>query len=155
MKKRICLLIFAMSIKKKQRYVLSVIGVMMLATLSVTGCGGSVNVNSNKTGEISEAPESGSDDETEDRSENEASDTAITADTEAHTVHLNSKATRGAGYISVNETFTDQKGNQYNLFMNGLKDENKDAMLHALSLYYDADSEDGLTIYDDAFADAE
>ena len=53
--------------------------------------------------------ESGSDDETEDRSENEASDTAITADTEAHTVHLNSKATRGAGYISVNETFTDQK----------------------------------------------
>ena len=49
------------------------------ATLSVTGCGGSVNVNSNKTGEISEAPESGSDDETEDRSENEASDTAITS----------------------------------------------------------------------------
>ena len=68
--------------------------------------------------------ESGSDDETEDRSENEASDTAITADTEAHAMHLNSKATRGAGYISVNETFTDQKGNQYNLFMNGLKEEN-------------------------------
>ena len=46
------------------------------------------------------------------------------ADTEAHAVHLNSKATRGAGYISVNETFTDQKGNQYNFFMNGLKEEN-------------------------------
>ena len=147
-----------MSIKKKQRYVLSFIGVMMLATLSVTGCGGSVIVNSNKTGEISAAPESDSEDGTEDGSENEpeeAPDTAITADMEEHTVHLNSKATRGAGYISVNETFTDQKGNQYNLFMNGLKDENKDAMLHALSLYYDADSEDGLTIYDDAFADAE
>ena len=115
MKKRICLLIFAMSIKKKQRYVLSLIGVMMLATLSVTGCGGSVNVNSNKTGEISEVPESGSEDDTEDRSENEASDTAITADTEAHTVHLNSKATRGAGYISVNETFTDQR-TELNLF---------------------------------------
>ena len=147
-----------MGIKKKQRCILSLIGVMMLATLSVTGCGGSVNVNSNKTGEISEAPESGSEDETEVGSENEpeeAPDIAITADTEAHTVHLNSKATRGAGYISVNETFTDQKGNQYNLFMNGLKDENKDAMIEALSLYYDADSEDGLTIYDDAFADAE
>ena len=147
-----------MSIKKKQRYVLSLIGAMMLATLSVTGCGGSVNVNSNKTGEISEAPESGSEDETEVGSENEpeeAPDTAIAADMEEHTVHLNSKATRGAGYISVNETFTDQKGNQYNLFMNGLKDENKDAMIEALSLYYDADSEDGLTIYDDAFADAE
>ena len=52
-----------MSIKKKQRYVLSLIGVMMLTTLSVTGCGGSVNVNSNKTGEISEVPESGSEDE--------------------------------------------------------------------------------------------
>lgn len=147
-----------MGIKKKQRCILSLIGAMMLATISVTGCGGSVNVNSNKTGEISAAPESGSEDETEAGSENEpeeAPDTAITADTEAHTVHLNSKATRGAGYISVNETFTDQKGNQYNLFMNGLKDENKDAMIEALSLYYDADSEDGLTIYDDAFADAE
>ena len=131
-----------MSIKKKQRYVLSLIGVMMLATISATGCGGSVNVNSNKTGEISAAPESGSEDETEVGSENEpeeAPDTAITADMEEHTVHLNSKATRGAGYISVNETFTDQKGNQYNLFMNGLKEENKDAMIEALSLYYDAD----------------
>jgi len=144
-----------MSIKKKHRCALSLIAALMLATLSVTGCGANVNANLNKTEEPSEASESGSDDETEDRSENEAPDTAITADTEAHTVHLNSKATRGAGYISVNETFTDQKGNQYNLFMNGLKEENKDAMLHALSLYYDADSEDGLTIYDDAFADAE
>ena len=147
-----------MSIKKKQRCVLSLIAAMMLTTLSMTGCGTSVNVNLNKNEEPSAAPESGPDDETEVGSENEpeeALDTAITADAEAHIVHLNSTATRGAGYISVNETFTDQKGNQYNLFMNGLKDENKDAMLHALSLYYDADSEDGLTIYDDAFADAE
>ena len=142
----------------KRAHILSLTAALMLATLSVTGCGGSMQANTNKTEESSVAPESGSDDETEDVSENEseeAPDTETAADTEEHTVFLDSKATRGAGYISVNETFTDQNGNQYNLFMNGLKEENKDAMLEALSMYYDADSEDGLTIYDDAFADAE
>ncbi|MBP3825024.1 MAG: hypothetical protein ILA11_04760, partial [Butyrivibrio sp.] len=85
----------------------------------------------------------------------EVADIAAGTDMEENTVYLDSFATRGPGYISVNETFTDQKGNQYNLFMCGLKEENKDAMLQALSQYYDPDSEEGLTIYDDAFADAE
>ncbi len=147
-----------MNISKKRMRILSLIAVLMLAALSVAGCGGSENVNLNKDKAQEEATESGSEVGSEDGVENEpeeAPDTLITADMEEHTVHLNSKATRGPGFISVNDTFTDQKGNQYNLFMNGLKEENKDAMLKALAMYYDADSEDGLTIYDDAFADAE
>ncbi len=147
-----------MNISKKRMRILSLIAALMLAALSVAGCGGSENVNLNKDKAQEEATESGSEVGSEDGVENEpeeAPDTLITADMEEHTVHLNSKATRGPGFISVNDTFTDQKGNQYNLFMNGLKEENKDAMLKALAMYYDADSEDGLTIYDDAFADAE
>ncbi len=147
-----------MNISKKRMRILSLIAVLMLAALSVAGCSGSENVNLNKDKAQEEATESGSEVGSEDGVENEpeeAPDTSITADMEEHTVHLNSKATRGPGFISVNDTFTDQKGNQYNLFMNGLKEENKDAMLKALAMYYDADSEDGLTIYDDAFADAE
>ena len=40
-----------MSIKKKHRCALSLIAALMLATLSVTGCGANVNANLNKTEE--------------------------------------------------------------------------------------------------------
>ncbi|MBQ7581839.1 MAG: hypothetical protein IJU25_03365 [Lachnospiraceae bacterium] len=133
---------------KKKIRILSAIAMLALAAVSVTACGSrqAEAVRDEKQNEPEES-----------KPEVAAEDTAgaITADEETHTVHLNSKATRGPGYVSVNETFTDQKGNSYQLAMFGLKEENRDAMLEALSLYYDADSTDGLTIYDDAFADAE
>ena len=147
-----------MVISRKRIGVLSLTSALMLTSFSLTGCGKSAEVDPGMDAEQTGASESIPVEEPVNEPENEpeeAPDTSVSADTEEHTVYLDSKATRGPGYISVNETFTDQKGNQYNLFMCGLKEENKDAMLQALSQYYDADSEEGLTIYDDAFADVE
>ncbi|MBO4903275.1 MAG: hypothetical protein J5518_10815 [Lachnospiraceae bacterium] len=133
---------------KRIKRILTLIAVLLIAVFSVTACGGRPADAPRETKQ-NEPEESNPQDEAKD------DDSTITADAEAHTVHLNSKASRGPGYVSVNETFTNQKGNSYQIFMFGLKEENRDAMLEALSLYYDAESTEGLTIYDDAFADAE
>jgi hypothetical protein len=69
-------------------------------------------------------------------------------------IDLNSGAARSDTFISVNEQFETDQGT-YQLIMYGLKEENKDALLQALSEAYDADQEEALTIRDTAFADAE
>ena len=147
-----------MVISGKRIGILSLTSALMLTSFSLTGCGKSAEVDPGMDAEQTKAPESEPAEEPLNEPETEpeeVADIAAGTDMEENTVYLDSFATRGPGYISVNETFTDQKGNQYNLFMCGLKEENKDAMLQALSQYYDPDSEEGLTIYDDAFADAE
>ena len=69
-------------------------------------------------------------------------------------IDLNSGAARSDTFVSVNELFETGQGT-YQLIMYGLKKDNKDAFLQALSEAYDAQQEEALTIRDTPFADAE
>ena len=119
-----------MVISGKRIGILSLTSALMLTSFSLTGCGKSAEVDPGMDAEQTKAPESEPAEEPLNEPETEpeeVADIAAGTDMEGNTVYLDSFATRGPGYISVNETFTDQKGNQYNLFMCGLKEENKDA----------------------------
>ncbi|MBR3667666.1 MAG: hypothetical protein IKN66_11010 [Ruminococcus sp.] len=69
-------------------------------------------------------------------------------------VRIDSGAERGAGFVSVNRTFTTDKGT-YQLILTGLKEDNKEAVVKAIEENYDPDASDGIRLVDDAFPDCE
>jgi len=78
----------------------------------------------------------------------------VFADMDPVEIELGSGAERGPGFVSANEFFEAGKGT-YDLILCGLKEENRAAVLKALSEYYDPDVENPIRFVDSAFPDAE
>lgn len=74
---------------------------------------------------------------------------------ESTVIDLGSTAEKEDPGVSVDESFQAADGHEYQITMNGLKEDNKDEFIQCLSDHYDAQGSNELKIIDDAFFDAE
>lgn len=74
---------------------------------------------------------------------------------ESTVIDLDSTAEKEDPGVSVDESFQTSDGHEYQITMNGLKEDNKDEFIQCLSDHYDAKSSNELKIIDDSFSDAE
>ena len=82
--------------------------------------------------------------------------TAAGASAGENAVEVGSGAERSAPCVSVNDYFSVREGTErFRLIMCGLKEQQKEPVLTALSRAYDPESEEPLKLTDDAFTDAE
>ena len=70
-------------------------------------------------------------------------------------IDIDSQTERSSDFISINRNFTGADGNNYQLIMYGLKEGNAEKFVEALQNHYISNTENTLTIADNAIADCE